>query len=85
MALFVRTNNLLGTDVCDELLKFAIAFESLFQPTAVGATHNGETKPDIRRFMRIEDIGDFHAIVDQRIAEKISGLTRDSRLPSFAV
>lgn len=81
MAHSICIKNFLGTELASECLRYAIASESEFCPTAVG----GVLEPNlaIRRSVRVENIGELHSIVEQRIQHAIPDLARDLRLSPF--
>lgn len=74
-------NDFLGPDVCSDLLRFAIASERDFHPTAVGG--HAEPDPNIRRSVCIDSIGRFSEIVERRIQAVIPVLSNDLRLSRF--
>ena len=74
-------SNFLGTEVCSELLQFALASEGEFRPTAVGGIT--EPNPNIRRSVCLDSIGRFVDVVEARIQQVIPELTNDLRLSRF--
>jgi Rps23 Pro-64 3,4-dihydroxylase Tpa1-like proline 4-hydroxylase len=83
MTLVVRSDQFLGRGVRDELLSFAIASERDFLPTTVSAGDARETRLEVRRSVRLEDIGNFRAAIEHRIADRLPDLTSELQLSSF--
>lgn len=71
----------LGTEICDQLLKFAIASEGAFHPTTVGGM--SATNPNVRRSVCIDSMGSFHELVEERVRRVVRKLTHDLRLSRF--
>lgn len=81
MANTALIKNFLGTHLASGALQYAIEMASEFRPTGVGGIL--EANLAIRRSVRIEDVGEMRAVVEQRVLQVLPDLTLELGLSPF--
>jgi SM-20-related protein len=81
MSELFRLSDFLGVTTCAELLQYAVAAKSQFRHTTVDRM--AEPSLHIRRSVRLQNIGELHTVVEQRIQRVIPDLTRELGLSPF--